>query len=74
MIEKTGVHRYRYTFSKKFITMGGNPAILQKILGHSSLLTTQNYLNILVTDLKKEINQFNILEEFSNNDYIKLKG
>jgi integrase/recombinase XerD len=74
MIEKTGVYRYRHTFSKKFIINGGNPAILQKILGHSSLLTTQNYLNILVTDLKKEINQFNILEEFTNNDYIKVKG
>ncbi|MFT5875116.1 MAG: integrase/recombinase XerD [Clostridium sp.] len=71
-VVKTGIHRYRHTFAKKFIINGGNPAILQKILGHSSLLITQNYLNILVSDLKKEINQFNILEEF-NSYHIKIK-
>lgn len=64
---KTGIHRYRHTFSKKFVISGGSPVILQKILGHSSLITTENYLNILVTDLKKELNQFNILGEFNNN-------
>lgn len=63
-ITKTGIHRYRHTFAKKYITSGGNPVFLQKILGHSSLLITQNYLNILVSDLKKEMDNFNILTEF----------
>lgn len=71
-VNKTGIHRYRHTFAKKFILNGGNPAVLQKILGHSSLVTTQNYLNILVSDIKKEMNEFNILKEFSS-DFIKIK-
>lgn len=71
-VAKTGIHRWRHTFSKKFVLQGGSVTILQKILGHSSLLITENYLNILVSDLKKEINQFNILEEFNSN-HIKLK-
>ncbi|WP_017416028.1 tyrosine-type recombinase/integrase [Clostridium tunisiense] len=71
-IFKTGIHRYRHTFAKKFITIGGNLAILQKILGHSSLLITQNYLNMLISDLKKEMNEFNILNEFRN-EHIKIK-
>ena len=63
-INKTGMHRYRHTFAKKWVTMGGNVVTLQKILGHSSLEITQNYLNILVSDIKKDIEEFNILREF----------
>lgn len=69
----TGTHRYRHTFAKKFILSGGNPAILQKVLGHSNLQITTNYLNILVADIKKDMNRFNILEEFNSNNYIKMK-
>jgi integrase/recombinase XerD len=70
-IQRTGLHRLRHTAAKKIILAGKNPAILQKILGHSSLLVTQNYVNILVSDLQKEIEDFDILEEF-NNQHIKI--
>ena len=63
-VEKTGMHRYRHTFAKKWVTMGGNVVTLQKILGHSSLTITQNYLNILVSDIKKDVEEFNVLREF----------
>ncbi len=36
-VEKTGLHRYRHTFAKKWVLMGGNVVTLQKILSHSSL-------------------------------------
>ena len=41
--------------------MGGSVVTLQKILGHSSLAITQNYLNILTSDLKKDVDKVNIL-------------
>lgn len=63
-VEKTGIHRFRHTFAKQWILMGGNVVTLQKILGHSSLAITQNYLNILVCDIKAEMDEFNILREF----------
>ena len=63
-VEKTGMHRYRHTFAKKWILMGGNVVTLQKILGHSSLEITQNYLNLLVSDIRKDVEEFNILREF----------
>lgn len=63
-IEKTGMHRYRHTFAKKWILIGGNVVTLQKILGHSSLDITQNYLNLLVSDIQKDVEEFNILREF----------
>ena len=63
-IQQTGMHRYRHTFAKKWVTLGGNVVTLQKILGHSSLDITQNYLNLLVSDIKKDVDEFNILREF----------
>ena len=60
-LDKTGVHRYRHTFAKKWVTMGGSIVTLQKILGHSSLAITEGYLNMLTTDLKKDMNEINII-------------
>ena len=63
-VDKTGMHRYRHTFAKKWILLGGNVVTLQKVLGHSSLEITQNYLNLLVSDIQKDVEEFNILREF----------
>ncbi len=65
-VQRTGMHRYRHTFAKKWVMMGGNVVTLQKVLGHSSLEITQNYLNLLVSDLTKDIEEFNILREFKH--------
>lgn len=71
-VERTGIHRFRHTFAKQFILMGGNVVTLQKILGHSSLEITQNYLNLLTTDVSKDIEEFNILRKFKS-ESIKMK-
>lgn len=63
-VERAGTHRYRHTFAKKWVLMNGNLVTLQKILGHSSLQMTQNYINLLVSDMKKDVEEFNILREF----------
>ena len=63
-VERTGTHRYRHTFAKKWVLMNGNLVTLQKVLGHSSLQMTQNYINLLVSDMKKDIEEFNVLREF----------
>ena len=70
-VEKTGLHRFRHTFAKKWVLMGGNVVTLQKVLGHSSLEITQNYLNLLVCDIKQDIDEFNILRNLKQ-EYIKM--
>lgn len=62
-VSRTGVHRLRHTMAKQWVLMGGNVVSLQKLLGHSNLEITQNYLNILVSDIKKDVDEFNILRE-----------
>ena len=63
-VETTGIHRYRHTFAKQWILNGGNVVTLQKILGHSSLEITQNYINMLVSDAVKEVNTINLLDKY----------
>lgn len=62
----TSIHKLRHTFAKKWILGGNDVVALQKILGHSSLQMTQNYINILVSDLKKDVEKYNILQEFGS--------
>lgn len=71
-VNTTSIHKLRHTFAKKWILGGNSVVALQKILGHSSLQMTQNYINILVSDLKKDVDNYNILQEFSKS-FIKMK-
>lgn len=70
-LNKTGMHRFRHTFAKKWVTMGGSVVTLQKILGHSSLAITETYLNILITDLQRDMKEFNILRDLKR-EYIQI--
>lgn len=70
-VDRTGVHRFRHTFAKKWVMMGGSVVTLQKIIGHSSLSITEGYLNILTTDLKKDMENINILRSLKQ-EHIKM--
>ena len=72
-VQTTGIHRYRHTFAKQWILNGGNVVTLQKILGHSSLAITQNYINLLVSDAVKEVNEINLLDKFRNRPTHRIK-
>ncbi|MFO7996090.1 MAG: tyrosine-type recombinase/integrase [Dehalococcoidia bacterium] len=47
-------HTFRHTFSKRYLTNGGDIFSLQRILGHSSLATVRIYLNLYACDIKKQ--------------------
>lgn len=63
-VETTGIHRYRHTFAKQWILNGGNVVTLSKLLGHSNLATTQNYINLLVSDVAKQVDELSILDKY----------
>ena len=65
-VETTGIHRYRHTFAKQWILNGGNVVTLSKLLGHSSLEITQNYINLLTSDVAKQVDEISILDKFYN--------
>ena len=72
-VEQTGVHRFRHTFAKKCAIMGGPVVTLQKILGHSSLAITEGYLNLLTSDLKKEMDEVNIIRSLKQ-EHIQMRA
>jgi len=72
-VETTGIHRYRHTFAKQWILNGGNVVSLSKMLGHSSLQITQNYINLLVSDVAKEVETINLLDKFTAQQKIKMR-
>ena len=67
------IYRYRHTFAKQWILNGGNIASLSKLLGHSSLDITQNYINLLVSDVAKQVDEFNVLDKFYGRRHISMK-
>lgn len=72
-VEKTGLHRYRHTFSKNWILSGGSVVTLSRLLGHSSLDITQNYINLLISDLAKEVEEIDVLSKYKERQSIKMK-
>ena len=66
-VETTGLHRYRHTFAKQWILNGGNVVVLSSLLGHSSLEITQNYVNLLVSDVAKQVQEIGMLDRFTKN-------
>jgi integrase/recombinase XerD len=51
-------HLIRHSAATFFIRQGGSPVILQKILGHTSLVVTQNYLHMSNQDMVDTYNRF----------------
>jgi len=72
-VETTGIHRYRHTFAKQWVLNGGNVVTLSKLLGHSSLAITQNYINLLVSDLAKEVEEMDLMGRFQERKSIKMQ-
>jgi integrase/recombinase XerD len=65
-VKRSGIHKFRHTYAKQFILQGGNPAKLQRILGHSSIEITMAYVNLYSVDLKDDVNSFCFLNKLND--------
>lgn len=50
-IEGAHPHRFRHTFAVSYLRNNGDPLTLQRLLGHTSMAMTQQYVNMNTTDL-----------------------
>lgn len=60
-VEKTSVHLFRHTFAKNYLLNGGDVFKLQRLLGHSTLDITKNYVNLYSTDLQQDVDDICML-------------
>jgi site-specific recombinase XerD len=51
---RSGPHTLRHTFATEFLRRGGSLPALQRILGHADVSTTQIYMHLLLSDLRRE--------------------
>lgn len=61
-VKKTSVHALRHTFAKLWIHNNGDVFRLQKMLGHSTLDMTRNYVNLFAADLKEGFDEYSPLD------------
>ena len=64
-VNSVGVHKFRHTFAKQWVISGGSVVTLSRILGHSNIGITDRYINMLVDDLKRNVDEVDILGRFS---------
>jgi integrase/recombinase XerD len=54
-------HSLRRTFATNYIRHGGNPLVLQRLLGHSTLTMTAQYVKLVTDDLQVEQHRTSLL-------------
>lgn len=74
-ITKTSIHLYRHTYAKSYLMNGGDICRLQKLLCHSDITITKEYLNLIVDDLQVDYDMYNPHAQIvGNNAKIKMKN
>lgn len=72
-IDRSSVHAFRHTYARLYILNGGNAFILQKLMGHSDISVTKEYVDLFGSDLAVGYDRLNPLDNLSNKgNYIKM--
>lgn len=67
-VNKTSCHLFRHTFAKHWIINGGDIFRLQKIMGHSTLDMTKEYVALFGNDLQIDFEKFNPLDTINRKE------
>lgn len=66
-VMKSSCHAFRHTFAKMFILNGGDAFRLQKLLGHSDISVTKEYVELFGDDLSVGFDKLNPLDNLKRN-------
>lgn len=72
-IEKTSIHAFRHSFAKNYLIAGGDVFRLQRLMCHSSIEITKEYINLTTDDLAMNLDDLTPLKSMGINKIKKLK-
>jgi len=73
-VDKTSIHLFRHSYAQRYLLSGGDVFRLQKLMCHSDLRSTKEYLELCTDDLKVNYDRFNPLEQLvEKKKHIKLR-
>lgn len=67
-VDRHNIHGLRHNFAKGWVQNGGNMFKLQQILGHATLEMTRKYVKLFGTDLQKDFEEFNPLDNIKSSN------
>lgn len=71
-VNKTSCHLFRHTYAKIAVLNGIDPFRLMRLLGHSDLSVTREYVQMFGRDLQTDYERFNPLDNLANKKQIRM--
>ena len=73
-VDRNGLHAFRHTFAKKCVMNGVNVFVLQRLMGHSDISVTKEYIELYEDDLAFNIEKYNPLDTFGQQKFVHPKS
>lgn len=72
-VNRSSLHAFRHTFAKKCVMNGVNVFVLQRLMGHSDITVTKEYIELYAEDLAYNIEKYNPLDTLGNQKMVRPK-
>ncbi len=66
-VYKTGIHLFRHTYAKNWLTSGGDIISLASVLTHTELAMVKRYANLYGQDIKDKVEEHSVLSNIRTN-------
>ncbi len=73
-LPRGGPHMLRHTFGTLYIRAGGDAFSLQRLMGHASIETTRQYVNLDISDVKEKHDRYSPMATRPEGQQLRLIG